>query len=810
MSKIQLKRGTSSRWIELNPLLTKGEPGYETDTGKLKIGDGISYWIDLPYFANVSSSINNEDIQDVIGDGFFVGGNGISLNYNDNANTLTIDNAAAAAVQWTTNHTLADGTRYLTNDVVYNNGYLYKANFDNESMPVTNTTYWTNIGSGYRLNIDGRDIPNIPTVDTGDITFNASTISTANTNQDLTLISNGTGDIYIGDSLSSINLITNSSSYAKTVSITTNSPSNTVTTSLQSGGSWGGTRPPGEIVISWGIGGISPINGTFIVDSIEYTITGYMYSEGDPVAFISFYPANDLEPYADTNITITYPSYVVSVPKTWEFSNNGNLQTPGSIIFPNNTTLAAGTFDNGTSGNNGISLNCAVGYELNWQGGHLKSTIDNGTTAANILCDSSLEFPGVGTSNMAIDAKGLTFPDGSIQVTSSDPMTKGPQINPRGMARVVTIKNADFFTAYISSTTGYVAARLWDGSIYLYGNGDSNATQYITFGIPESGNWSSSAPKEIFFWSCGSEESSAQYGDITWINVSDQNVTNLDISGLNALTHLFCANNLLTSLNLNGLTALTRLECNNNFLTALDISGLTELEIVFCYYNSIIERLNAREASSLTELRCQNNSITSLELSGTALEILNADNNSLVELDVSELTTLIQLMCSNNSLSLLKVNGLTSMTYLGCSNNSLTSLNVSGLTSLSYLNCNNNSLTSLNISGTPALFSLNCANNSIVSLNVSESLGLTVLYCNDNSITSLRAAGIGLGGGSSYTHGLIYGGDISDNSLSDEALNQFYSDLAASAGFLNVAGNPGISSDNPIIATAKGYTVYGS
>lgn len=67
-----------------------------------------------------------------------------------------------AAVPWTPNHTVADGTRYLVNDLVYENGRLYKANYENESIPTSSTLYWTDVGPGYRLNIDGRDIPNIP------------------------------------------------------------------------------------------------------------------------------------------------------------------------------------------------------------------------------------------------------------------------------------------------------------------------------------------------------------------------------------------------------------------------------------------------------------------------------------------------------------------------------------------------------------------------------------------------------------------------------------------------------------------------
>lgn len=45
----QLKRGTAQRWIEVNPILKQGEPGFEYDTNKLKIGDGITPWNNLPY-----------------------------------------------------------------------------------------------------------------------------------------------------------------------------------------------------------------------------------------------------------------------------------------------------------------------------------------------------------------------------------------------------------------------------------------------------------------------------------------------------------------------------------------------------------------------------------------------------------------------------------------------------------------------------------------------------------------------------------------------------------------------------------------
>lgn len=40
---------TAAKWTTANPLLQRGELGVETDTRKIKVGDGITYWNDLEY-----------------------------------------------------------------------------------------------------------------------------------------------------------------------------------------------------------------------------------------------------------------------------------------------------------------------------------------------------------------------------------------------------------------------------------------------------------------------------------------------------------------------------------------------------------------------------------------------------------------------------------------------------------------------------------------------------------------------------------------------------------------------------------------
>ena len=48
---IQHKRGSSANWTSTDPTLAAGEFGFETDTGKLKVGDGSTAWSALGYFA---------------------------------------------------------------------------------------------------------------------------------------------------------------------------------------------------------------------------------------------------------------------------------------------------------------------------------------------------------------------------------------------------------------------------------------------------------------------------------------------------------------------------------------------------------------------------------------------------------------------------------------------------------------------------------------------------------------------------------------------------------------------------------------
>jgi hypothetical protein len=95
---IEFRRDTAANWTAANPTLAAGEPGYETNTGKLKIGDGATAWNALGYIgagAGASPLTTKGDLWgfDVTNDRIPVGSDG---------QVLTADSAQALGLKWAT------------------------------------------------------------------------------------------------------------------------------------------------------------------------------------------------------------------------------------------------------------------------------------------------------------------------------------------------------------------------------------------------------------------------------------------------------------------------------------------------------------------------------------------------------------------------------------------------------------------------------------------------------------------------------------------------------------------------------------
>lgn len=64
-ARIQLRRGSAAFWESENPTLRLAEPGVETRPGypaKLKIGDGVTPWNELPYSPTTVSTPGEGEI----------------------------------------------------------------------------------------------------------------------------------------------------------------------------------------------------------------------------------------------------------------------------------------------------------------------------------------------------------------------------------------------------------------------------------------------------------------------------------------------------------------------------------------------------------------------------------------------------------------------------------------------------------------------------------------------------------------------------------------------------------------------------
>jgi hypothetical protein len=73
--EFRLRRASALEWFTTDPVLSAGEPGVELDTGKVKIGDGVKAWTDLPYFLNedaiaalIATSLEEAVLEGVEGD----------------------------------------------------------------------------------------------------------------------------------------------------------------------------------------------------------------------------------------------------------------------------------------------------------------------------------------------------------------------------------------------------------------------------------------------------------------------------------------------------------------------------------------------------------------------------------------------------------------------------------------------------------------------------------------------------------------------------------------------------------------------
>jgi hypothetical protein len=94
---IQLRRDTAANWTSADPTLAQGELGIETDTLKIKIGDGVTEWTSLPYYETPSTAGTVESVALSVPTGLEVSGSPVTT-----TGTITISFSTGYSIPTTT------------------------------------------------------------------------------------------------------------------------------------------------------------------------------------------------------------------------------------------------------------------------------------------------------------------------------------------------------------------------------------------------------------------------------------------------------------------------------------------------------------------------------------------------------------------------------------------------------------------------------------------------------------------------------------------------------------------------------------
>ena len=114
MTQIQLRRDTSANWTSVNPVLASGEPAFETDTGKFKIGDGTTAYNSLDYIGDGGEAYTLPPATaDTLG--------GIKVGTNL---SITEDGTLSATSSTPSNMMTTNTAQYITGNKTFNNSAI--------------------------------------------------------------------------------------------------------------------------------------------------------------------------------------------------------------------------------------------------------------------------------------------------------------------------------------------------------------------------------------------------------------------------------------------------------------------------------------------------------------------------------------------------------------------------------------------------------------------------------------------------------------------------------------------------------------
>jgi Leucine-rich repeat (LRR) protein len=214
---------------------------------------------------------------------------------------------------------------------------------------------------------------------------------------------------------------------------------------------------------------------------------------------------------------------------------------------------------------------------------------------------------------------------------------------------------------------------------------------------------------------------------------------------LNVYSIGISGNSNVTIRDLKGLEKFSNLRyffCSDADIPNLDLSELSNL-IEVEYIRNNTNTINVTGLSNLEKLNIWQNNIANIDFSGlTNLKNLECISNKLSSLDINKLKNLEVLSCDGNGIQNLDITSVVNLKELNCANNKISFLDLSRVNNLEILDCNTNDLTVLNFSNLTNLKNLNVRNNKIGSIDVSNLKKLESLNCYNNLLSLLDASSL--------------------------------------------------------------------
>jgi hypothetical protein len=353
-TQIRLRRDTAANWTASNPVLALGEPGIETNTRKIKYGDGTTAWTALAYSAgdvNFSGDYNDLTNKPSIPDGTYdsLTGKPSLVTAIDDLSDVTITSAATGQVlkyngtNWvndtdstgssTGNITFSDTTMTSTNGDV-------KIHFSPSASPAVEFNF-TNTGA---LTLPGGIVlENRQVKNTGELSGEVQ-ITTATTQGDTeknwTFNHNGTGTLIVPEgssvqSKSNFNITATETGFIKFTNIVDFDTNSTVDDNQIS------IVNPEASVLDL----IDPASANYVggLGSVVRIVYGpFRSAVGEIIE--AFADPGTLDPLTGLpryqgRIDIVNPSngdllkeFSIEHSSTWKFGSDGNLTLPGEIV----------------------------------------------------------------------------------------------------------------------------------------------------------------------------------------------------------------------------------------------------------------------------------------------------------------------------------------------------------------------------------------------------------------------------------------------------------------------------------------------